>query len=96
MAIEPKDQDIDDVLDEFRTAVENGQVRLALIHLVDIIDTIVDVLTVENGDSDSATVIPPVVQAVNQEQEKQPEAPKPAKKTATPTAEKEVPQDDTK
>jgi len=34
-----------DILEKFRTAVRNGQTRLALESLVDIIDTIVEIIT---------------------------------------------------
>jgi hypothetical protein len=39
--------DFNNVLDEFRTAVFNGQVRLALEHLVTIVDVFVEVLSSE-------------------------------------------------
>jgi uncharacterized membrane protein len=72
-----EDKDFFKALEEFRTAVDNGQLRLALMHLVIVIDEIVDVLSQEEDEEAPAT-----------EEEKAP-APKVEKKVAPAVAEKE-------
>lgn len=74
--------DIGEVLENFRTAVDNGQLRLAMIHLVDIIDAIVDVLTEEQEEAQDRAKNETV------SQEEKPLNIKPEKKTAPPASEK--------
>jgi len=47
-----------DILEKFRTAVRNGQTRLALESLVDIIDTIVEVITPPEEQNEQPTQQP--------------------------------------
>jgi hypothetical protein len=74
-----EDKDFFKALEEFRTAVDNGQLRLALMHLVIVIDEIVDVLSQEEEDDSPAPAT---------EEEKAP-APKVEKKVASAAFEKE-------
>lgn len=51
---ENEELDFNNILDEFRTAVFNGQVRLALEHLVTIVDVFVEVLSSEENETQSS------------------------------------------
>jgi hypothetical protein len=73
-----EDKDFFKALEEFRTAVDNGQLRLALMHLVIVIDEIVDVLSQE----EEAEVKPAV-------EEEKVTTPKVEKKTTPTVSEKE-------
>jgi hypothetical protein len=68
--------DFFDALEEFRTAVDNGQIRLAMMNLVIVIDEIVDVLSQE----DEAPA-PTAVQTKPAVEEEKTAAPKAEKKT---------------
>lgn len=75
-----EDNDFFKALEEFRTAVDNGQIRLAMMNLVIVIDEIVEVLSQEEEDTTAPVVAQPKPAV---EEEKAP-APKAEKKT-TPT-----------
>lgn len=51
---ENEELDFNNILDEFRTAVFNGQVRLALEHLVTIVDVFVEVLSSDENEIQSS------------------------------------------
>lgn len=55
-----------DILEKFRTAVRNGQTRLALESLVDIIDTIVEIITPSEEQNEQPAQQPPQDQAVQE------------------------------
>jgi len=55
-----------DILEKFRTAVRNGQTRLALESLVDIIDTIVEIITPPEEQNEQPTQQPLQDQAVQE------------------------------
>ena len=70
-----EDKDFFKALEEFRTAVDNGQLRLAMMHLVIVIDEIVDVLSQEDEEEAPAIEVKPVAEE---------------EKVATPKVEKKV------
>ena len=74
--------DFNNVLDEFRTAVFNGQVRLALEHLVTIVDVFVEVLSSEE-DAAKEEIKPETKEADKKEQASTVEEKPVAKKTTT-------------
>lgn len=80
-----EDNDFFNALEEFKTAVDNGQLRLAMMHLVIVIDEIVDVLSQEDDapvvDASPTSVVAQPKPAV--EEEKIPSAK--TEKKATPT-----------
>ncbi len=80
-----EDNDFFKALEEFRTAVDNGQIRLAMMNLVIVIDEIVEVLSQEEEEQKEESIPAPVVAQPKPavEEEKAP-APK-AEKKATPT-----------
>jgi uncharacterized membrane protein len=79
-----EDKDFFKALEEFRTAVDNGQLRLALMHLVVVIDEIVDVLSQEDDEEEASVAeVKPVVE------EEKVATPKVEKKVASAAPEKE-------
>ena len=81
-----KDKDFFKALEEFKTAVDNGQLRLAMMHLVIVIDEIVDVLSQEEDDApapEAATEVKPAVE------EEKVTTPKVEKKVTPAVSEKE-------
>jgi hypothetical protein len=80
-----EDKDFFKALEEFRTAVDNGQLRLAMMHLVIVIDEIVDVLSQEEEDDSPA----PAVEVKPAAEEEKVSAPKVEKKVAPAVVEKE-------
>lgn len=77
-----EDNDFFKALEEFRTAVDNGQIRLAMMNLVIVIDEIVEVLSQE--EEEDTTTAPVVAQPKPAVEEEKAPAPK-AEKKATPT-----------
>jgi hypothetical protein len=69
-----------EALENFKEAVFNGQVRLALEHLVSVVDGIVDVLSSEE---EEATPTPTVPEAKNENTVAPKEEPKTKKATVT-------------
>lgn len=81
-----EDKDFFKALEEFKTAVDNGQLRLAMMHLVIVIDEIVDVLSQEDDDApapEAATKVNPAVE------EEKVTTPKVEKKVTPAVSEKE-------
>jgi len=81
-----EDKDFFKALEEFKTAVDNGQLRLAMMHLVIVIDEIVDVLSQEEDDTpapEAATEVKPAVE------EEKVTTPKVEKKVTPAVSEKE-------
>ena len=81
-----EDKDFFKALEEFKTAVDNGQLRLAMMHLVIVIDEIVDVLSQEDDDApapEAATEVKPAVE------EEKVTTPKVEKKVTPAVSEKE-------
>lgn len=63
--------DFNNVLDEFRTAVFNGQVRLALEYLVTIVDVFVDVLSSEDEEKSTVQAEPEIKDLLKKEDKRQ-------------------------
>ena len=76
-----ENKDFFEALEEFKTAVDNGQLRLAMMHLVIVIDEIVDVLSQEDDDAPAEVVAPEVKPSVEEEKVPTPKV----EKKATPT-----------
>ena len=77
-----ENKDFFEALEEFKTAVDNGQLRLAMMHLVIVIDEIVDVLSQDDDDDTPVEVVAAEVKPAVEEEK----APTPkVEKKATPT-----------
>jgi hypothetical protein len=76
-----EDNDFFQALEEFKTAVDNGQLRLAMMHLVIVIDEIVDVLSQEDEAPAPAPVATQPKTVVEEEKAPTPKV----EKKATPT-----------
>ena len=82
-----ENKDFFEALEEFKTAVDNGQLRLAMMHLVIVIDEIVDVLSQDDDDDTPVEVVAAEVKPAVEE-EKVP-TPKVEKKATPTVSEKE-------
>jgi len=73
-----EDNDFFQALEEFKTAVDNGQLRLAMMHLVIVIDEIVDVLSQEDEAPAPAPIATQSKTVVEEEKSPTPKAEKKA------------------